>query len=91
MSAPAPDPPPNPTGTGDIKPGDASSSTAPATAAPDATDAAAAAATEGDVKMDEPAKPEEIEDTLEDIPDHVREVSLPDVPGKDGSRLDSGK
>ena len=68
MSAPASDPPQDPpTGTGgsDVKPGDASSS---------ASSSTGETVPEGDVKMEEAPKPEAIEDTLEDIPDHVKEV-----------------
>lgn len=74
MSAPAPDPPPNPTGTtGDVKPEDIASSSSSSSGQEPTT---AANAEGGDVKMEEPPKPEEIEDSLEDIPDHVRDVSL---------------
>ena len=69
MSAPASDPPQDPpTGSGDSKPGDASTSASASTGETPA---------EGDVKMEEEAqapKVETIEDTLEDIPDHVKEV-----------------
>jgi hypothetical protein len=66
MSAPASDPPQDPpTGSGDVKPGDASSS---------ASSSTGENVPEGDVKMEEAPKPETIEDTLEDIPDHVKEV-----------------
>jgi hypothetical protein len=68
MSAPASDPPQDPptgTGSSDVKPGDASSS---------ASSSTGETVPEGDVKMEEAPKPETIEDTLEDIPDHVKEV-----------------
>ena len=68
MSAPASDPPQDPptgTGSGDVKPADASSS---------ASSSTGETVPEGDVKMEEAPKPETIEDTLEDIPDHVKEV-----------------
>lgn len=79
MSAPAPDPPPNPTGTtGDVKPEDIASSSSSSSGQDPTTPANANANAEGgDVKMEEPPKPEEIEDSLEDIPDHVRDVSQP--------------
>ena len=72
MSAPAPDPPPNPTGTGDVKPTDAAA--ASSSSSPSTGQDTAANAEGGDVKMEETPKPEEIEDSLEDIPDHVRDV-----------------
>jgi len=70
MSAPASDPPQDPptgTGSGDVKPADASSS---------ASSSTGETVPEGDVKMEEAPKPETIEDTLEDIPDHVKEVGF---------------
>ena len=66
MSAPASDPPQDPpTGSGDIKPEAASTSASTSTGE---------TVPEGDVKMEEAPKAETIEDTLEDIPDHVKEV-----------------
>jgi hypothetical protein len=68
MSAPASDPPQDPpTGIEAPKPEEASSS---------ASSSSGEQPAEGDVKMEEAqaAKPETIEDTLEDIPDHVKEV-----------------
>ena len=66
MSAPASDPPQDPpTGSGDVKPETASTSASTSTGE---------TVPEGDVKMEEAPKAETIEDTLEDIPDHVKEV-----------------
>jgi hypothetical protein len=75
MSAPASDPPRDPPQTpprnGDNKPGDASSS---ASTGEGETDPLLGEG--GDVKMEESAKPETVEDTFEDLPEHVRNVSI---------------
>lgn len=87
MSAPAPDPPPNPSGAGDNKPADAAASSSSSGEAPTGEGQTTTNPEGGDVKMDEPPKPEEIEDTLEDIPDHVRDVSRPFAPARPGKQL----
>jgi hypothetical protein len=74
MSAPASDPPQDPpqapSGSGDNKPGDASSSSSSVAGETNPP------AEGGDVKMEEAAAPEPVEDTFDDIPEHTRDVSL---------------
>jgi len=78
MSAPSSDPPQDPpSNVGDVKTGESSDSSAPSTSTP-ANDETPVEGS-GDVKMEE-AKEETVEDTFEDLPDHVKDVRQRGLP-----------